>query len=276
MSSLAELPKLFGFFSYSREDDDDSDGALSALRNRIQRELRVQLGRTRGELKLFQDTVGISHGALWQGELEAAVAQSLFFVPIITPTAVNSRHCKVEFELFLKREAQLGREDLIFPILYVKVPALENEDQRRKNDVLPIIHVRQFANWTDIRLDDVASPAVGRRIERFCQDIVAALQKPWVSPEERQRKAAEAERQRLERHARQKAKPRSVEREKKMRGGGLRRNARIRKRRQNAKRNSGRRLRQPRASTPWARWMSFSTTIPTVAVLRRLGRFMRT
>jgi hypothetical protein len=55
MSSLAELPELIGFFSYSREDDDDSKGALSALRNRIQRELRGQLGRTRANFRLWQD-----------------------------------------------------------------------------------------------------------------------------------------------------------------------------------------------------------------------------
>ena len=35
MSSLADLPELVGFFSYSREDDADSQGALSALRYRI-------------------------------------------------------------------------------------------------------------------------------------------------------------------------------------------------------------------------------------------------
>jgi hypothetical protein len=194
VSSLADLPELFGFFSYSREDDDDSNGALSALRNRIQRELRGQFGRTRTEFKLFQDTVAISHGTLWAEELKSAIARSLFFVPIITPTAVNSRYCKAEFELFLEREAEMGREDLIFPILYIRVPALESEDQRRKNDVLGIIHVRQFANWTDIRLDDVASPAVGRRIERFCHDIVEALSKQWVLPEERRRQEEEAKR----------------------------------------------------------------------------------
>jgi formylglycine-generating enzyme required for sulfatase activity len=209
VSSLAELPELVGFFSYSREDDDDSKGALTALRDRIQRELRGQLGRTRSEFRLFQDTEAISHGTLWEGELKSAIAKSVFFVPIVTPTAVNSRYCKAEFELFLRRELELGREDLIFPILYIRVPALGNEDQRRKNDVLEIIHVRQFANWTDIRLDDVASPAVGRRIERFCQDIVEALQKPWLSPEERQRneeadalkRADEERRRRLEAEA---------------------------------------------------------------------------
>ena len=43
MSSFAELPELVGFFSYSREGDADSHGALSALRSRIQGELRQLL-----------------------------------------------------------------------------------------------------------------------------------------------------------------------------------------------------------------------------------------
>ena len=45
MPSLADLPGLVGFFSYSREDDEGSGGRLSKLRERIQAELRLQLGR---------------------------------------------------------------------------------------------------------------------------------------------------------------------------------------------------------------------------------------
>jgi hypothetical protein len=88
------------------------------LRDRIQRELRGQLGRTRAQFRLWQDTVAIAHGTLWAEQIKSAIDQSVFFLPIITPTAVNSRHCKTEFELFLKREVELGRKDLIFPILY--------------------------------------------------------------------------------------------------------------------------------------------------------------
>jgi hypothetical protein len=35
MSSLAELPELIGFFSYSREDDEAFKGTLSGLRDGI-------------------------------------------------------------------------------------------------------------------------------------------------------------------------------------------------------------------------------------------------
>jgi hypothetical protein len=66
MASLAQLPELVGFFSYSREDDEDSNGALSALRSRIQGELRGQLGRTAKTFRLWQDKEAIPSGTLWE------------------------------------------------------------------------------------------------------------------------------------------------------------------------------------------------------------------
>src|SRR5262245_195986 len=112
MSSLAELPNLVGFFSYSREDDEGSDGKLSKLRERIQEELRAQLGRTKKDFSLFQDQAAIRSGTLWEEEIKSAVGQSVFFIPIITPTTVKSSFCKIEFDAFLTREKELGRTDL--------------------------------------------------------------------------------------------------------------------------------------------------------------------
>jgi TIR domain len=151
MSSLADLPELVGFFSYSRSDDKHAGGALSRLRARIYDELRLQLGR---DVRLWQDTAAIPDGALWEDEIKRAIAESVFFIPIVTPSAVASGHCKFEFDSFLKREEALGRHNLVFPILYIRVPALESEDQRRQKGVLETIHARQYANWTKIRQYD--------------------------------------------------------------------------------------------------------------------------
>jgi hypothetical protein len=205
MSSLAEIPELIGFFSYSREDDDDSQGALSALRDRIQRELRGQLGRTRADFRLWQDKAAISHGALWEDEIKSAVAQSVFFIPIVTPSTIRSQHCKFEFELFLAREGELGRRDLIFPILYIRVPALEDERQWRQNEVLNVVGSRQYINWQPMRHLDVGSPEVALQVERLCQNIFNALQQPWLSPEERRKnEAVEAARRAQEKERQQK------------------------------------------------------------------------
>src|SRR5262249_16107367 len=126
MSPFSDLPELVGFFSYSREDDEDSHGALSALRERIQRELSGQLGRSMKTFRLWQDKEAITAGKLWEAELKMAVGQAVFFIPIVTPTAVRSQYCRFEFDAFLAREAELGRDDLVFPILYIKVPELDD------------------------------------------------------------------------------------------------------------------------------------------------------
>ena len=161
MSSLADLTELVGFFSYSRRDDERSEGALSRLRARISRELELQLGR---DFKLWQDIAAIPEGALWEVDINKAIAASSFFIPIVTPGAVSSRHCRFEFEAFLKREAALERNNLIFPIIYVRVPALEREEEWRRNDVLKIIGERQYMNWQSLRHRDLAEPEVRTKI----------------------------------------------------------------------------------------------------------------
>ena len=171
MSSLAELPELVGFFSYSREDDEDSQGALSALRERIQRELRGQLGRSTKTFRLWQDKEAIASGKLWEEEIKTAVGQAVFFIPIITPTVVRSPYCRFELEAFLAREAELGRGDLVFPILYIKVPELEDIARQKNDPVLSIIAKRQYLDWRELRHRDIHSSNVMEVVERFCAQI---------------------------------------------------------------------------------------------------------
>jgi hypothetical protein len=210
MSSLAELPELVGFFSYSRDDDEDFKGSLSALRDGIQRELRAQLGRNKTNFHLFQDQEAIAPGKQWELELKNAIGQSTFFVPLITPRSVGSKYCQFEFESFLAREQAIGRTDLIFPILYIQVTALQNETKWRSDPVLSVVGQRQYVDWRPVRHLDVNTPVVREKIENFCRTIVEALNETWVSPEERQRiaeaKARQlAEEERLEAEAKQKA-----------------------------------------------------------------------
>ena len=137
--ALARLPELVGFFSYSREDDEAFRGSLSALRDTIQRELGAQLGRTKRNFRLWQDQEAIAPGKDWEAEIMRAVEQSVFFIPIVTPRAVNSDYCKFEFSSFVARERALARGDLIFPILYISVPALLDEVEWRNDPVLSVV-----------------------------------------------------------------------------------------------------------------------------------------
>jgi len=122
-----------------------------------------------------------------------------FFIPIITPTAVKSRFCKFEFETFLAREKELGRSNLVFPILYIPVPALMG-DRWRQDPLLSIIGSRQYEQWQNLRQLDPSSTEVALRVEKFCANICGALQQEWLSPEERREAesqlAAKADRRR--------------------------------------------------------------------------------
>jgi TIR domain/VIT family len=194
MSSLTDLRELVGFFSYSRMDDKGASGALSHLRSWIFYELRLQLGR---EYRLWQDTTAIPEGALWQGEIERTISESVFFIPIVTPSAVASAHCRREFEAFRAREEELGRADLIFPILYVTVSGLEDETLWMRDPVLKIIGERQYLDYRPFRHYRESTPEISAKIEQFCSNICRALQKPGLSPEERRAREAE-ERRRAE------------------------------------------------------------------------------
>jgi hypothetical protein len=205
MSSLADLSDLVGFFSYSREDDQGSRGALSALRDAIQSELSAQLGRSHTDFRVWQDKAAIPLGTLWENQISDAINQSAFFVPIVTPRAMRSQHCTFEFESFLARKKELGRDDLVFPILYIPVPALEDEKLWRQDPVLKIVGTRQYLDWRDLRHLEHNSPEVRQKVERFCRNIASALRKPWVSLEERRREAEAEARQRAEEEQRRKA-----------------------------------------------------------------------
>ena len=167
MPSLIDIPELVGFFSYSRDDDQGSRGALSALRDAIQTELSAQLGRTRTDFRLWQDKSAISLGTLWEKQISRGINQSVFFIPIITPRAVRSQHCAYEFQAFLARETELGRDDLVFPILYIPVSALEDEKLWRDEPILRIVATRQYLDWRELRHHDPRSIEVQQKLEWF-------------------------------------------------------------------------------------------------------------
>lgn len=177
---LADLQELVGFFSYSREDDEDSMDWLTALRDRIERSLRGQLGRSRNSIRLWQDKKAIAPGKLWEREIRSAIAEAVFFIPIVSPTTLNSPHCKTEFQLFLEREKEMGRSDLIFPILYIQAPQLEKGASIPKNSFASLIAARQYVDWRDLQHLDVESEKVKAKVSHLCVKIAEALRQPYA------------------------------------------------------------------------------------------------
>ena len=114
-----------------------------------------------------------------------AISESVFFIQMVSPSALNSDYCRFEFESFLEREKDLGRDDLVFPILYITVPQLE-ESQTETDAVISIVKDRQRVDWRRLRHRSKDAEEVKEKVEEFCNDIVRALRQHWRSPEERQ------------------------------------------------------------------------------------------
>jgi hypothetical protein len=178
-ASLASIRReRVAFISYSVADDELSDGALLGLRSRIHGELQIQLG---AELRLWQNKHPIPPGAHWEETLRNAISESDFFIPIVTPGAIVSETCGVEYRYFVEREAALRRHDLIFPLLYVDVPGLGADDLPPDDPSLRLIAERGWFDWRELRYRPATSPDVARSAAEFCGGIVATLAQSSVS-----------------------------------------------------------------------------------------------
>jgi parallel beta-helix repeat protein len=149
------------FMSYARFDDQHDDGQLTAFRERLGAEVRVQTGQ---EFLIFQDRADIAWGQNWQQRIGQALDTVTLLLVIITPGFFHSPHCRAETEQFLDRERQLGRDDLILPVYYVSTPEIDDPGRRDADPLAATLAARQYADWRELRFEPVASPVVRRAI----------------------------------------------------------------------------------------------------------------
>ena len=165
--------KPAAFFSYVIADD--KYGHLTQLRERLSDEVQMQTG---AEFPIFQDRNDIEWGQNWQQRLEQAVQDEVtFLIPIITPSFFTRDWCRRELQLFVDREKDLGRNDLILPIYYIRCPLLEDEEGRCQDPLAQVIHERQRADWRHLRFEPFTSPQVGKTLETLALQISKALER---------------------------------------------------------------------------------------------------
>jgi hypothetical protein len=153
------LPPV-GFWSYARRDDELARGKLSAVRALLMQELQQQYGRE--SIHLFQDMSTIEHGEDWERVIRAALSQSSFFIPIITPNFLQSEWCMREVQVFREREKELRalHPDLpersrVFPIHFIDVEDVDPDEP----EVLAFLQTLQWFDFRPFRhrsMDDMA------------------------------------------------------------------------------------------------------------------------
>jgi parallel beta-helix repeat protein len=149
------------FMSYVRVDDAHEDGQLSAFRERLAGEIRIQTGH---EFPIFQDRNDIAWGQNWRQRIEETLDEVTLLLVIVTPSLFHSPACRDEVARFREREQELGRTDLILPLYYVSAREMDDPDLRNANDLASLLWSRQYADWRELRFEPLISPVVRRAV----------------------------------------------------------------------------------------------------------------
>lgn len=176
-----------GFWSYARSDDAHSDGQLSQLRTIVGKAIALQYG---ADITIWQDIQAIPPGADWAASIERTISQTVFFMPIVTPRYLKSTNCLAEFQSFHRRMIELGRDDLIFPILYVGVDQV-GADETPFGQELEALRRHQWIDFRPLRHADPRSHEVWTWVDGLAENILKV-----AVPVSKAERAAEEARQR--------------------------------------------------------------------------------
>ncbi len=183
-------------------DSSNARGRLSGLRQMLASELQLQIGQ-RQSVKVFQDVDAIPYGSDWHKEIQNALSQSSFLIPIVTPGFFQSEWCCYEVTRFREREQELGRDDLIFPLIYVPVKDIR-ADEVHDASVLDLLNSRQRIDFSGLRFRSLDDEQVSMMLSALATSIRAALRKP-TSEIDARRQAEAAARRKAEAEARREA-----------------------------------------------------------------------
>jgi len=165
------------FWSYARSDDEASNGRLSTLRGLLRAELKLHWGRR--EVRIWQDLEAIAYGTTWLTEIEQAIAESSFFIPIVTRAFLESKMCCQEVMLFHRRQLALGRNDLIFPFHFTDVTRVRAEECEDPA-VLPLLQERQAFDFSRLRPRNPHSEEVATNLASLAAAVDGALRRTRI------------------------------------------------------------------------------------------------
>lgn len=165
------------FVCYTRFDA-ENDAGLKALPERLQSEVRAQ-GET--SFRFFRDEEGVQWGEQWRDRLDRSLQESIFLIPIVTPTFFQRPECRREYEDFQEIERKRGRNDLILPIYFIPAPQITAAQQiPPPADADPIAIDLCKRQWEDLwafRGTDITTGPSKRPIIDLASKLITALKR---------------------------------------------------------------------------------------------------
>ncbi len=156
------------FMSYSHSDNEYEGGRLSVFRAELSRAVQFHTGQ---KFPIFQDRDGVPWGTNWRQRIKEALDGATLLLPIITPSFFASDECQNEVTLFLSRERRLGQRTLILPIYYADCAQIEESRASRSHVIGAMLGSRQYADWRDLRLEEIDSNRVRVAIDELAQRV---------------------------------------------------------------------------------------------------------
>jgi hypothetical protein len=166
-----------GFWSYVRKDDIGMHGAIQRLAKNVIEEYGVLTGQ---ELNLFFDSASLRWGDDWESKIRQSLEHSTFFIPIITPRYFASEECRKELLSFAAKADELDRLDLILPIYFVDVPAVNEKDL--DDSAVRLIAKRHREDWRTLRLLDESVQPYRVRVNQLANRIVEVAREHQTPP----------------------------------------------------------------------------------------------
>lgn len=139
------MTRTVAFFSYTRADDASAGGLLTEIRRRLEDQIELYVGRS---IEVFQDVDDIKAGEDWRGRLERALDEAVLLIPIVTPRFFHSEPCRIELERFIAKGKELGRDDLILPILWVDSPIMSSLPSESRDALIEYVSRKQWTDWS--------------------------------------------------------------------------------------------------------------------------------
>jgi hypothetical protein len=166
--------KYVAFWSYTRFDDKNDDGWLTALREALMSEVQALFGE---QVEIFQDLDGIAWGEQWKQKLVSSADDAVFLIPIITPSFFGSDGCRGELEQFVKRENDAGFKELILPIYYITTPQLQDQFKKASDLLAQTVADHNYEDIRELRHRSITSYEAKQKIEELAMALFERLRR---------------------------------------------------------------------------------------------------
>jgi hypothetical protein len=139
---------------------------------------------------MFVDRDAIEWGQEWRRRIDQSLAETTFFIPIITPRYFTRAECRGELLTFVAQANNLGFQDLVLPILYVPVADLSDKND---DDAVAAVARTQYVNWTALRLASPDSAEYRTAVNKLAQRLADAAEEIARSQIERESTLTDAD-----------------------------------------------------------------------------------